>query len=76
MLLVQHQQVVEALPPEGADDALRDRVRPRRPHGREQGLDAQRGGALREVPAVVGVPVPEQEARPAAPLWGRRSLRR
>jgi hypothetical protein len=70
--LAEHDEVVETLPAEGADDALRDRVRPRGPDGREQGLEAQRGGALREVAPVDGVAIAEQEARPAAPgggLW-------
>src|ERR671933_596844 len=57
VLLVEDDQVVEALVPEGSDDSLRDRIRTGRPHGAEQGLDAQTSGLPDETPAIDGVPV-------------------
>ena len=44
MLLVDDDQVVEALVPEGADDTLGDRIGAGRLHWTEQSLDAQAPG--------------------------------
>ena len=70
MPLADHDEVIETLPSKRADNSLRDRVRPRGTHGREQGLDAQRRGALHEVATVDGVPIPKEVAGPPAPRRG------
>jgi hypothetical protein len=50
VVLVKDDQVVETLVPEGPDDAFDDRVRPRRPHGCGDGIDADALGSSSEVP--------------------------
>ena len=64
--LVHHDEVIEALSTAGPDEELGDGVRPRRPHGREQGFDADGRRVLGEVTPEGGVPIPEEEARPRA----------
>jgi hypothetical protein len=68
--LVDHDEVVQALPPKGADEPLRHRVGPRGAHGRQQLLHPQRREPGAEGTAVDGVSVPEEEAGPAAPGGG------
>jgi hypothetical protein len=65
--LVEDDQVVQTLPSQGAHDSFRDGVRPGRPHGREQGLDARSAGPRHEVSPVDGVPIPQQVARLVTP---------
>ena len=55
--LVEDDQMVETLVPQGPNDPLRDRIRAGRPHRAEQGLDTQAPGPLDEVPTIGGIPV-------------------
>lgn len=59
---VEDQQRVETLGTHGPDEALRDRVRLRRPHGSLHGPDAFALEDLVERAAVLTVPVADQEA--------------
>jgi hypothetical protein len=68
--LVQNDQVVEALAAQRADESFGDRVRPRRPHRREHGRDAQPPRPEHELAPVDRVAVPHEVARHPSP--GRR----
>ena len=68
--LAQHEDVVETVPPEGADDALRDRVRLGGPHRGQHRRDPHRRRPAHEIAAVAAVPVPKEKTRLHAP--GRR----
>ena len=68
--LAQHEDVVETVPPEGADDALRDRVRLGGPHRGQHRRDPHRRRPAHEIAAVAAVPVPKEKTRLPAP--GRR----
>ena len=58
VLLVEHDQVVQGLAAQCSDGALHDRVRPRRPHGRGDSVDADPSGALTDVAPVDSVAIP------------------
>src|SRR5438270_9713112 len=60
VLLVQHDQVVEALATECPNDALGDRVRPRSPNGRGDAVDIHATGPLAEVATIHGISIAEQ----------------
>jgi hypothetical protein len=72
--LVAHDQVIQALAPEGAGEPLFDRVGPRGPHGRQQRLDPQPRQPASEGAAEHSVPVPQLEAGPPAPGGGLDQL--
>ena len=57
------QEVVEALAAQRADPALRDRVRPRRPHGGAEDADVGAGEHGVEGGAELAVPVADQEPK-------------
>jgi hypothetical protein len=59
--LASDQQPVQALAPGAGNPALRDRVRPRRPHRRPDDPRADRGKNRVESRGELGVPVPDQE---------------
>jgi hypothetical protein len=61
MTAVEDQQPIETLGTHSADEALRDRVRPRRPHRRLHNPDALAAEHLVEGTAVFAVPVTDQE---------------
>src|SRR6266508_5963582 len=65
-LLVEHDHVVQALSPEGADDAFGDRVRTRRPNRRGDGVDPDSLGAQAEIAPVDGISISQQVARACA----------
>ena len=75
MLLVEHDDVVETLPPQRPDDALRDSIRIRCVHRRHSGRDPDVRCALDEVLAVAAVMVADEVARRCSPgrvnLWER-----
>ena len=53
--------MIEALPPNAAEEALADRVRARRPHWREDSPDPEPRGARGEVGAVDPIAVADEE---------------
>ena len=57
VLLVEDDQVVEAVVAQGPDDPLANRVGAGRPHWTEEGLDAQALGPPNEILTLDGVPV-------------------
>ncbi len=57
MLLVEDDQVVEALGPQSPDDPLGNRIGAGRLHWTEQSLDTQVLGPPDEIPTVDAVPV-------------------
>ena len=59
--------VVEALPPDGADDPFDEWVLPGRPRGREDLLDPQASYRVAECLAVDTVPVADEETRSVGP---------
>ena len=63
MLLVQHDDIVEALSADSADQPLNERILPRRLWSRDDFSDAHVLDASAEVHAVDAVPVSDQEAR-------------
>ena len=67
VLLIQDDDVIEALAPHGADDSLGDGVRARGPDRREQGRGPERPGACGKVRAVGAVTVPDKLAGGPAP---------
>jgi hypothetical protein len=66
--LAQHKDVVETVPPKGADDALRDGVRFGGPHRGQHRRDPHGGRSAHEIAAVAAVPVPNEKTRPRASL--------
>ena len=70
MLLIEDDQVVEALSAKCADDSFNDRVRPRARYGRGDGVDADALGPCTEVAAIHGIAITQQMPRLASP--GRR----
>jgi hypothetical protein len=70
VLLVEHDHVVQALSPEGANDAFGDRVRTRRPNRRGDGVDPDARGSQAEVAPVDGIPISQQVARAGTPGCG------
>src|SRR6266511_2599796 len=66
MSLVQHDQVVEALPTKGPDDSLRHGVRVWGMHGCHDRRDPDACSALREVGTVTAVVVANEEPGPCA----------
>jgi len=67
MLLVQHDDVVQALSPQHPDDAFRDRVRTRCPNGCGYAVDTDPSGSLAKVAAVDGIAIAQQVARLLTP---------
>ena len=67
MSLVDHDHMVEALAPQGADDPLGDRVRLRCAERGEDRLDSDRARARDQVPTELGIAVADQIARVLAP---------
>jgi hypothetical protein len=59
--LVDHDDVIEALASQGADQPLGDGVRPRRPHGSEDSLDPEPVRPRWEIRAVDAIPIAHQE---------------
>ena len=75
MSLTADQQPVEALGPGGPHKSFRERVRPRRPDGREDDPGADRLHHLVKRPDELGVTVPDQEVDgPALVLQGDRQV--
>ena len=70
VLLVEHDQVIEAFSTERPNDTFGDRIRTRRPNGCCDGIDADPPGSLAEVAAVDRISITQQMARPAGS--GRR----
>ena len=70
MLFMQDDQMIQALSAECSDDAFRDCVRPRRPDGRGDGIDADPSGSLAEVTSVDRIAITQQMAGFLTP--GRR----
>ncbi len=62
MATVEDQEPVETLASDGADEALGDRVRLRRPHRRADDLDAVASEDDVEVAGELAVTIPDQEA--------------
>jgi hypothetical protein len=72
--LVERDQVVEALVPEGPHHPPGDGVGPWRPYGREDGLDTRSLRPGGEVAPVDRIPIPHEVPRPAAPGGGLDQL--
>jgi len=72
--LVHNDQVVQTLPSQRPDEALGDRVRLRCLHRRQDGLDADPGGARDEGGTVATVTVAEEVLRLVAPRRGGDEL--
>src|SRR3712207_3958179 len=62
MALTEEQQVVEALPPDTPEEALGDRVGPRRADRRAHHGDAARRGYLREARTILAVIVADRKS--------------
>ncbi len=69
--LAADEEVVQALPPHAAEEALAGGVRPRGADGRAQHADPARGGEMVEARSVLGVIIADEQARP---LVERRGL--
>ena len=67
VLLVQHDDVVEAFSTEGPDHSLHDCVRPRCPNGGSDAVDTDPEGTPAEVTTVDGISIVEQMARLLCP---------
>ena len=76
MLLVEHDEVVETLPPQRSDDSLRDGIGVRPVHWGHDRRDADVRGALDEVLAVTAVMVANEVARCRSPRRGLDDLAR
>jgi len=72
--LVDDDEVVQTLTPQGADQTLGDGVRLGCPDGGQQRLDAEPGGVRDEATTVAAVAVPDEIAGLLAPGSGRDQL--
>ena len=70
VLLIEDDQVVEALSAKCPDDSFNDRVRTRAHYGRGDGVDADALGPCTDVAAIHGIAITQQMPRLASP--GRR----
>lgn len=73
-LLVQDDEVVEALAPERADDPFRNGVRPRRADGRQERFDAEHFGSPTEVSSVAADTITDEVAWLVSPRRGFEQL--